>query len=304
MSSQLKQRLLTWGILITLAFVWGSSFILMKRGMFAPDGSSIFSASQVAAIRMGVAFLFLLPWVLPKLKVMFGKHWKSLLAVGIFGNCVPAFLFTAAQVELDSSYIGMLNSLVPLFTMLIAIFAFKTKVRSLNIIGILIGLGGALGLILMQGIDMSGNLLAYSGLVVAATVCYAISVNVIRNNLSGISPLLITALAFSFVGPATLIYLFTTDFTTVLATHTEAYNAMGYIVVLAIVGTALAVILFNKLIQMTSGIFAASVTYLIPIVAIFWGWLDGELISGWSIVFSLVILGGVYLVNMKAKSKE
>lgn len=297
MEKRASKGWLAWLILIMLAFVWGSSFILMKRGMFDSANEPIFSDVQVAALRMFLAFVFLIPFTIKYMKELWGKKWLALLSVGLFGNGIPAFLFTAAQQQLDSSYVGMLNSLTPLFTLIIAVSAFKVKVRWTQTTGIVIGLAGALGLILFQGVDTSGDLLRYSTLVVAATLCYAISVNIIRNNLAEVHPIAITGVAFMFIGPATGIYLFSTDFTTILTTNATGWGAFGYIAILAVFGTALAVIIFNQLIKMTSGIFAASVTYLIPIVAIFWGFVDDEPIHWEQIMWSAVILIGVWLVN-------
>lgn len=264
----------------------------------------IYSHTQVAALRIFIAFLFMLPWVFKHVRNIEKSKWFPLFVVGLLGNGIPAFLFAAAQTNLDSSYIGMLNSLVPLFTLLIGLAAFKVKVHKFNIVGVLIGLVGAVGLMLSQGVTVEGDLVFYSSLVIAATICYAISVNTIRNYLTGIPSAAITAVAFIFIGIPTGIYLFTTDFVEVLTTNTHGYAGLGYVAVLAIVGTALAVILFNQLIKMTSSLFAASVTYLIPIVAIFWGVIDGETVTLMPILFCFVILAGVYLVNFKPKVQQ
>lgn len=302
MESTSNQRLLAWLILLGLAFVWGSSFILMKVSLFDSDGAPMYSGDEVGAFRIFFSFLVLLPWVFSGVKYLKGKTLLALIAVGLFGNGIPAFIFATAQTELDSSYVGMLNSLVPLFTLLLAVTVFKVKISWLNALGICIGFGGAIGLILARGIDTSGELFTSSLMVIGATVCYAISVNTIRNFLSNVPSISITALAFLFIGPPTGIYLFTTDFTNTLLTHPEGWNGFAYMALLAVVGTAIAVILFNYLVKITSSIFAASVTYLIPIVAIFWGSIDGETIPLIAILCSVVILGGVYLVNFKPKS--
>ena len=188
-----NRSLTNWGIIIFLAFLWGSSFILMKRGL------EVFSYTQVADLRMGIAWLSLLPFVYKKLKKTSKHFWIPLIVVGLFGNGIPALLFTKAQTQLDSSLTGILNALVPLFTLLIAVFIFKTRVKTHNILGILIGLAGAIWLIAGDGIIMENA--HYAWFVVIATICYAISLNTIKNYLQEMSPIHIAGLAFLFVGP-------------------------------------------------------------------------------------------------------
>ena len=186
---QQNSNLANWGIMIFLAFTWGSSFILMKRGL------DVFSYIQVADLRMGLAWLSLLPFVWSQLKKTPTHFWIPLAVVGLFGNGIPAFLFTKAQTQLDSSLTGILNALVPLFTLIIAVFIFKTKVKWYNIIGILIGLAGAIWLVAGDGVVIENA--HYAWFVVAATICYAISLNTIKNYLEKMNPIHITGLAFS-----------------------------------------------------------------------------------------------------------
>ncbi len=292
-----------WAILLFLAIIWGTSFILIKRGLYDSDGNAIYSDVQVAALRMFMAFLCLLPIAIKHLRELVGKHWKGLLISGLFGNGIPAFLFATAQTQLDSSFTGMLNALVPLFTVVLALLFFKARIRWYNGIGIIIGLGGAIGLLTTGGIETLGTDLRYAALVIAATICYAISVNVIKHHLAEVNPIVITSIAFAYIGPPIGIYLLTSNFTEVLTTNEHGWSALGYLAILAVVGTALAVVVFNYLVKMTNQIFASSVTYLIPIVAIFWGVLDGEIVSWWHALWMSIILGGVYLVNKSAKSR-
>ena len=286
---QQNSNLANWSIMIFLAFIWGSSFILMKRGL------DIFSYAQVADLRMSLAWLSLLPLVWNQLKKTPTHFWIPLAVVGIFGNGIPAFLFTKAQTQLDSSLTGILNALVPLFTLLIAVFVFKTKVKSYNILGILIGLTGAIWLVAGDGVVMENA--HYAWFVVVATICYAISLNTIKNYLGEMNPIHITGLAFFFAGPPTLIHLFSTDFLEIMNTQEKAWSALGYIFILAVIGTSMAVAIFNKLVARTTAIFASSVTYLIPIFAIMWGVIDGENIALQHILGTAIIFAGIYLVN-------
>ncbi len=283
-------------ILILLAVIWGSSFILMKRGLVAYD------YMQVATLRLFIAFLSLTPFILKAIKVVQRKHILSIVAMAIFGNGMPAFLFTKAQTELDSSVIGILNSLVPLFTLLLGVYFFKTKPTKTNIVGIIIGLCGALILIystMGEGIEINN----YVFLVISATVMYAVSINVIKKYLYDLDALSITASAFLLIGPLSAIYIFNTDFLEIATTTNQGVIALGYIALLAVVCTSAAVVIFNKLISLSTAIFASSVTYLIPVVAIFWGVFDGEEVALIHLLSVLIILSGVYLVNKKSPTK-
>ncbi len=263
----------------------------MKKGLM------VFSDVQIATMRMGMAWLVTLPFLLGRFKEISKKEWLILLSVGLLGNGLPAFLFATAQTKIDSSLAGMLNSLVPLLTMTFGLLLFGLRTWLLQVIGLVIGFVGAIMLIVMPG-GISGFQPA-ALLVVLASTCYAFNLNVVRRYLSKMPSMLITAGSFLWVGPFCLIYLFTTDFTSRFE-HEAALQSFGAIVILAVVGTTIAVLMFNKLIQSGGAVFASMVTYIVPIVAIIWGVLDGESISVWSILGVFVILAGVYLVNKPA----
>ena len=275
-------------LMILLAFIWGSSFILMKKGLV------VFNDLEVAQLRMGIAWLSLLPFVWNKLFSIEKKHIIPILIVGLFGNGFPAFLFTKAQTQLDSSLIGILNALVPLFTFVLAMLLFKTKVKVSQLIGILLGLCGAVWLIAGGGLVLENA--SYSWYVIIATLCYAISLNTIKNYLQDMSAMDISGLAFFVVGPFCLLALGLSDLSEKM-TIDGAYLALFYVVLLSTVGTSIALVLFNQLVKGTTAIFASSVTYLIPIVAIFWGFVDGEIITLNHFIGIAIILGGIHLIN-------
>lgn len=284
MQSSIKNLLL----LLLIGTIWGSSFILMKKGLVA------FSDMQIAALRMGLAWIVTLPFLLPRISQISKKEWMVLLSVGLTGNGIPAFLFAIAQTKIDSSLAGMLNSLVPILTLAFGLLLFGLRTWLLQVIGLFIGFVGAILLIVMpSGID---GFQLESLLVVLASTCYAFNLNVVRKYLSKMPSMLITAGSFLWIGPACLVYLFSTDFITRFD-HDYALQSFGAIAILAIVGTTLAVLLFNKLIQSGGALFASMVTYIVPVVAMGWGFLDGEHISLWSVFGVLIILAGVYLVN-------
>ncbi len=276
-----------------LAFVWGTSFILMKKGLQS------FTNLQVGGMRIFFSFIFFLPLIFKHLRKINKSNLKSLLVVGFIGNTVPAFLFATAQTQISSSVAGILNSLTPIFTLLAGILLYANKVRWLSIAGLAIGMTGAVGLIISvnnNGLQASNNF--YGLFVVIATICYGINVNEIKFRLKDLDGIAIASLGFVFIGPITGAYLAFSDFT-------EAVNSPDMIhSLLAVAGLAffssfIAIMVMNILIKYTTTLFAASVTYIIPIFAVFWGLLDGEGFLIIQVFWALVIFAGVYLVNKR-----
>ncbi len=288
----LNKPSIQWLLLILLAFVWGSSFILMKKGLLS------YSSAQVASLRILVSFIFLSPIIVKNFKKIKRDQWWKVFVAGLLGSGIPAFLFPLAQTHISSSLTGMLNSLVPLFTVVIGLLFFKLSFRWLKFAGVIVGLVGAIGLLASNGnLSMANNEIIYGLLVVLATICYATNINFIKSYLSEVSSLNITSFGFLLIGPIAGIYLFTTDFTEITLGKTDAPMHLFYIVLLAVFGTAIAVILFNMLIKKVSAVFSSSVTYIIPVFAIFWGLVDGEEVLLSQFLFIGVILFGVYIVN-------
>jgi drug/metabolite transporter (DMT)-like permease len=281
-------------LLIFLAMIWGSSFVLIKKSLLA------FDYLQVAALRVGITMLWFLPFVFSQFKKVKNKrtYW-FLLIMGLFGNAIPAFLFPLAQTQIDSSLAGILNSCTPIFVMIMGALFFNTTPSRNKIIGVLFGLLGAGLLILYGQSGLSNGNSWYAIFALLAAICYAISTNVIKEYLQDLPAITTTSLAFFFVGPIAWIYLFSSDFIHVMQTDENAWFSFMSVAALATFGTALATLLFVKLIQMTSAVWGAMVTYLIPIVAIFFGFLDGELITLWHAIGITLILFGVYLAKGK-----
>lgn len=288
----MQNKKLAWFLLIILSLVWGSSFILMKRGLDA------FSSDEVAALRISIAFLFLVPFLIKYYKIDLKKYLPGLILMGVFGNLLPAFLFTKAETQISSSLTGMLNALTPLFTVLVGLFWLKVKPKAMQVVGIIIGFIGAACLMIFDaGSDDSKNII-YSLLVILATFFYAISVCGIKKYLSDINSVTATVWAFCITGPISLVYLFGfSDFTVHVTTSPMAMSSLGYISILAIVGSALSVIAYNILIKNSGTVFASSCTYLIPVVAIGWGLFDGETVNFYQVFSIIVIILSVYLIN-------
>lgn len=294
-----NQNLLKWIFLVVLAFIWGSSFILMYRGMFTQDGIEVFNSNQVAAIRMSLAGLVLLPFALKNIKTINKKTIGPLLISGFFGNFFPAFLFTFAETELDSSFVGMLNSSVPIITIIIGFIVFKVKISNQQIIGLCIGVAGIIGLVLSKGNVTIGGEWYYILAVIGATTCYAISLNTIKHRMEGLNAIQITSLSFFLtLIPSLILSYITIDTSIWTSNHTESFV---YIAILAVIGTAFAVLIYSKLITISSALFASSVTYLIPIVATFWGIFNHENIGLLQVLFMVVLLIGVLTINLNFK---
>jgi drug/metabolite transporter (DMT)-like permease len=196
-----NKKIINWCILIALALIWGSSFILMKRGL------NVYTSDEVAALRIFIAFLFLSPLIFKHVKKPLLKYWPAFLGMGMLGNFLPAFLFTKAETVISSSLAGMLNSLTPLFTLLLGVLLFKSKTKLVNGLGILIGLIGAIGLLTVGKTEDMDNNLSYGLYVVLATFFYALSVNIIKKFLNEIPPVTATVWALMLIGPPAGIYL-------------------------------------------------------------------------------------------------
>lgn len=288
-----EKRWFQYSILLFLAFLWGSSFILMKIGLKS------FTSNQAAAIRILSAYLVLLPYSIKHLKNLQKKDLKYLLITGFIGTFIPAFLFTKAQTRIDSAMAGMLNSLTPVFVLLIGLLFYHTRTRWQQIFGLLLSMTGALGLI-TSGKEVSfANIDSYAFLIVAATLCYGLNMNVVKTHLTHLRGLQITSLSFFFIGPAALIYLLSSDMSSVIE-HTDWHFHLGALLFLGIIGTAFAMLIMYSLIRYSTAVFASSVTYIIPAFAILWGIADGEVITLVHMSFMLIILFGVYLINRKA----
>ncbi len=298
----LKISATAWALLLVSSAIWGASFILMKRGL------EVFPSSQVASLRIVLTFLCLSPFLWSSLKQVKREYWLPIFGVGLTGSGIPPYLFTLAQTRIDSALAGILNALTPLFTFLLGVMIFGLVFNGRRLLGVVFGLLGAVCLILFNG---DGQFLSafsstddqwYGIFIVLATICYASSVNLIKKYCQNIPPIALNTLAFLMISPWAFIHLSTTDFLHILQFKEGAYTSLGYIFILSLFGTAIASILFFHLVQMTDALFASNVTYLIPIVAIVLGFLDGEAIGWMHFVGLGCILLGVYFSSKKVPS--
>jgi drug/metabolite transporter (DMT)-like permease len=282
-----------WFYLILLSIIWGSSFILIKKGLVG------LTDYQVGASRIVLTSIFLFSIGFKSVKQIKKKHWVWIALSGFVSSFFPPFLFAMAQKHIDSSIASILNSFTPLATVIIGVVLFKIFSSKRQIWGVFIGLIGTVFLIL-AGSDLNQNQnYWYSLLIIIATLGYAVNVNIIKRYLSDISALAVTTGNFIFVFLPALVILYFSGFFETVFDSEEMQISLGYVAILSLFGTAFAKVVFNKLVQIASPVFASSVTYTMPIVAVAWGLIDGEAFNFWQVIAAVIILLGVYLANRK-----
>lgn len=286
-------RFYAWALLILLTLVWGSSFILIKKGL------TMYSAPQVASIRILSASLFMVPFALSWMRRVDKKHYVLIFISGFIGSYVPAFLFATAQTQLDSAVSGIVNSLTPVFVLLIGVIFYRQRITPMIILGLLLAISGTI-LLMFYGSGANHTFNYFALFVVAATILYGINVNILKFNLSDLNPIAISSISIFMIGPFAAFQLFAvSDFTIRLGNTNGAILALFYLSLLGIIGTSLALMLFNVLIKVTTPLFSSSVTYLIPIVAVMWGLIDGEKLYFIHYMSMAIIILGVFLANRK-----
>ena len=289
-------KLNKWFYLAALSFIWGSSFILIKKGLVG------LTAIELGSIRIIISALALIPFTFNRLKEISHKQWKWIIISAFVGSFFPAFLFAFAEQEIDSSVASILNSIVPLNTIIIGLVLFGIKSTKRQIIGVLLGFFGAYQLII-SGMNLNPDQnYFYSGLVIICSFLYAFNVNIIKKYLQELSAVAIATGHFIVILIPSIIVLLISDFNFEKLQSPETQTSLFYVVLLAIFGTTLAKILFNKLINISSAVFASSVTYSMLIVSIFWGILDGENFSFNQLFATIIIVLGILLTNNKSKN--
>ncbi|HTH55954.1 MAG TPA: DMT family transporter [Cyclobacteriaceae bacterium] len=281
-------------LLLALSLIWGTSFILIKQGL------KIFSPDEVGALRVAAAFIFLLPMAIQHLKELKpGDHWK-LFVSGMLAVFIPAFLFAVAQTHLNSSLAGILNTLSPIWTMLIGAIFFSQRFRGWAIAGIVISFVGCVILAMARADGGLGAFNVYALLIVLACACYGTNLNFLKFKITYLQPMTIISVSLLLIAPLAYVYLFGfTDFTYKMIHVEGAWRAFGFILILALMSTAVANLLFYKLLKISSPLFASSVTYVMPIVSVMWGLIDGEVLLAGHFIGMALILGGVFLANRK-----
>jgi drug/metabolite transporter (DMT)-like permease len=284
-----QQKGINWILFIVLALLWGSSFILMKRAAVQLSGW------QIGAIRIFSAGLVFLPFGIFHCKSIPKAKLPIVVLTGFLGNLFPAFLFgIAIQRKIESSLAGILNSLTPLFVLLIGVFFFKVVVQRKQLIGVLVGFVGLLVLSILKG-PVTVNDVGLTLLILLATLFYGLNVNIIGTYLKGVDPIKMATVSLSFLTlPAGIVLLLNP---VSFSKSAGMQNSILSVIALGILGSAIATAVFYLLIKKAGGLFASLVTYAVPVVAIFWGILANENMGTLQIGCLGIILAGVYLAN-------
>jgi drug/metabolite transporter (DMT)-like permease len=289
----MSNKNLKWIYLLILSIIWGSSFILIKKGLVG------LTDYQLGSLRIVLTSVFLFSVGYKSIRQIQKKHWIWIVISGFVSSFFPPFLFAMAQNHIDSAVASILNSLTPLATVVIGIIMFKISCTKSQILGILVGLAGALILILAGADFNPGQNYWYSTLIIVATIGYALNVNIIKKYLNDISALAVTTGNFIFIFLPALGILYFSGFFETIFQNKEMQLSFMYVAILSLFGTAIAKVIFNKLVQIATPVFATSVTYTMPIVAVVWGVIDGEKFGLMQVVAATVIILGVYMSNKK-----
>ena len=289
-----NKNLIAWALLILLAIIWGSSPILIKKALIKLD------PFEIGALRLTLASFVLFPFLAKNLKEIRKKDYLILFISGIVGNVLPYFLYPIAQTKIDSATSGVLTSLTPFFALIVGVLFYKLKATKNNIIGLVIGFIGTSLLILFSSKSDGFSVDLFGLFVVAATLLYGINLNLVKYHLNHLKPITITSFSIVSILPITVCILF---YSTPFLSHFNNFNnyslEFGYVFILGVLGTSIATIVFYNLIKIKDTVFASMVTYLMPLVAIIFGVLDGEIINAIQLFGMALIMGGVFINSKK-----
>ena len=284
-----------WLYLGVISLVWGSSFILMKKALIG------LAPFQIGALRILISGVLLFVVAFDKIIKIEKRHWVPIAQVAFIASFFPAFFFAFVIDEIDSSVSAVLSSLTPLITMILGALFFGFAYQKKQIIGIFVGLLGSL-LLILSGVENNPDQnYFYTLLILLSSIGYALSLNIIKSKLQDANAMAITAGGFLLLLPFALVILFFSGFFELNFSREIVQHSLGYVFLLSLLGTAFAKVLFNKLVQISTPVFSSSVTYLITVVAVSWGFIDGERLSFYQMVAISVVFTGVYLVNKKKR---
>ena len=289
-----NKNIYAWGLLILLSLIWGSSPILIKKSLVS------LGPFEIGALRLSFAAIVLIPFLSKNFKEVKRKDIPVLFISGIVGNVIPYFLYPIAQTNIDSGTSGVLTSLTPFFALLIGVIFYKLKATKNNIIGLTIGFSGTAALILFSDSTSNSEANLYGLFVVLATVLYGINLNLVKYHLNHLKPVTITSFSIVLILPITLYVLFfSTPFIEHIQSFSDYKNEFIYVFILGILSTSVATLIFYNLIKIKDTVFASTVTYLMPIVAVVIGLLDGEVVNFYQLSGMGLIICGVYINSRK-----
>ena len=287
-----------WILLVLLSVIWGSSFILIKKSL------EHFNPYEVGALRVLIAGLILLPFAIMNIKKFPRKHLKWLVLAAVTGNFIPMFLFPIAETEVSSSIAGIINSMMPIFVIIVGALLWKFQTTKRQIVGVIISFTGACILAFSGGEGGEFKLIPIL-LLLLATLCYAISTTTVKSKLSDIPAKILSAFVFSFVLIIpSMIALVMAGFFNDFEVNTGLWEGLGFVSLLSVFGTGLAMMLNYRLLSVSTPLFASTVTLLMPVVAIIWGLLDGEKLTPMQGFGGVIILAGLIFLRQMPTAKK
>ncbi|MFB9058265.1 DMT family transporter [Mariniflexile ostreae] len=287
-----------WMVLIILALTWGSVFILIKKTLL------VFNPYEIGALRMLFSGIALVKFGVPALRYMSKNTLIWVGITGFFGNFFPTFLFPIAQKHVSSSMAGILDTLVPVFILILGFLFFGIKSKIIQFVGAIIGFSGAAILLYFSETSSENTQLGSALLIVLATACYGLAALIVKNKLAHVPSLQLSSGAIMLWTVPSFVVLGASGFFTNFQSNPQTWGAMGYMMILGVLGTAICGVLYYKLIQDVSPVFASTVTYLLPVVAVAWGLLDGEKFTIWYLLGAVLILVGIYLIREQKKKPQ
>lgn len=287
-----------WLLLIILSVIWGSSFILIKKSL------DHFSPYQVGALRVLIAGIILMPVAVSKYRLFPKKHLKWLILAAFTGNFIPMFLFPIAETQISSSIAGIINSMMPIFVIIVGALIWKFETTKRQMTGVFISFTGVC-LLAFGGDDSTQFKIFPILLLLLATLCYAMSTTTVKSKLMDVSSTVLSAFVFSFVlFLPSLIALLSTGFVSQFTFTKENMIGLGFVSLLSVFGTGLAMMMNYRLLKVSTPLFASTVTLLMPIVAIIWGVLDGEKLTALQFTGTIVIIAGLIFLRAKTALKK
>ena len=282
-----------WFYLAILSLIWGSSFILIKKGLVG------LNSVQLASLRMIFAASVIYIYSYNSIKKIPKKSWKWIVITAYLGTFFPVYLISYGQTEIESGLASIITTVTPINTLIIGIIFFSLTFSIKQLLGLFIGLVGAVLLLYEASETNLNSNIYFSFFIYLTTVGYAASVNLIKKYLTNIPPEAVTAGIFLSISPPAIIVLYFSDFTDLNFQDPIILKSIFFVLVLGVFGSAIAQTLFNKFVKIASPIFASAVTYTMPVVAIFWALIDGETLSIMQFFATSIILVGVFLVNKR-----
>lgn len=287
-----------WVLLLVLTLIWGSSFILIKKSLI------YFNPYQVGALRVLIASVLLMPYAILNIKNLPKKQFKWIVLSALIGNFFPMFLFPLAETQISSSIAGIINSLMPIFIIVLTLIFWRKETTQRQVTGVSISFAGAVLLTLGSG-ELGEIKWLPIGLLLFATLLYAINSITVKKKLAHLEPKALSAFVFGFaLFFPSLIALVFSGFFQEFQWNQQMVYGLGFVSMLAVLGTGLAMMLNYRLLHISNAIFASTVTLLMPIVAVVWGVLDGESLTLLQSIGTLIILAGLVFLRSKSNTQK